>query len=63
MEPNDPHMYQLWPLGEYASGSALSGKFSCTRCRPNALIIHYVSNDQIVRDGEMVLIDAGCEYK
>ncbi|KAI5116860.1 hypothetical protein M0805_009170 [Coniferiporia weirii] len=28
----------------------------------NALIIHYTSNDQIVRDGEMVLIDAGCEY-
>ncbi|KAH8115779.1 peptidase M24 [Phellopilus nigrolimitatus] len=28
----------------------------------NALIIHYTSNDQVVRDGEMVLIDAGCEY-
>ncbi|EJD00812.1 peptidase M24 [Fomitiporia mediterranea MF3/22] len=28
----------------------------------NALIIHYTANDQIVRDGEMVLIDAGGEY-
>ncbi|KAI0761762.1 peptidase M24 [Irpex lacteus] len=29
---------------------------------PNALIIHYTSNNQIVRDGELVLIDAGCEH-
>ena len=29
----------------------------------NALIIHYTSNNQVVRDGEMILIDAGCEYK
>ena len=31
--------------------------------RPNALIIHYTSNDHIIRDGEMVLMDAGCEFK
>ncbi|KAK7689012.1 hypothetical protein QCA50_007703 [Cerrena zonata] len=29
---------------------------------PNSLIIHYTSNNQIVRDGEMILIDAACEY-
>jgi len=29
---------------------------------PNALIIHYTSNNHILREGEMVLIDAGCEY-
>ncbi|KAN0097864.1 Peptidase M24, structural domain containing protein [Tylopilus felleus] len=29
---------------------------------PNALIIHYTSNNQVVRDGEMILMDAGCEY-
>ncbi|KZT20639.1 peptidase M24 [Neolentinus lepideus HHB14362 ss-1] len=28
----------------------------------NGLIIHYTTNDHIVRDGEMVLVDAGCEY-
>ncbi|OBZ71886.1 Intermediate cleaving peptidase 55 [Grifola frondosa] len=28
----------------------------------NALIIHYTANNQLVRDGEMVLIDAACEY-
>jgi len=29
---------------------------------PNSLIIHYTSNNQIVQDGEMLLMDAGCEY-
>ncbi|THV00547.1 peptidase M24 [Dendrothele bispora CBS 962.96] len=29
---------------------------------PNSLIIHYTSNNQIIEDGEMILIDAGCEY-
>ncbi|XP_053689793.1 xaa-Pro aminopeptidase 3 [Sabethes cyaneus] len=28
----------------------------------NATVIHYINNTQIVRDGEMVLMDAGCEY-
>ncbi|OCH84592.1 hypothetical protein OBBRIDRAFT_741300 [Obba rivulosa] len=28
----------------------------------NARIIHYTANNQLVRDGELVLIDAGCEY-
>jgi len=27
----------------------------------NATILHYVSNDQPLRDGDLVLIDAGCE--
>ncbi|KIJ19786.1 hypothetical protein PAXINDRAFT_107213, partial [Paxillus involutus ATCC 200175] len=29
---------------------------------PNALIIHYTSNNQMVQDDEMILMDAGCEY-
>ncbi|KAI0773692.1 peptidase M24, structural domain-containing protein [Fomes fomentarius] len=29
---------------------------------PNGLIIHYTSNNQLIADGEMVLMDAGCEY-
>ncbi|KAJ3479046.1 hypothetical protein NLI96_g9335 [Meripilus lineatus] len=28
----------------------------------NALTIHYTANNQIVHNGEMILIDAGCEY-
>ncbi|HEY1290361.1 MAG TPA: aminopeptidase P N-terminal domain-containing protein [Burkholderiales bacterium] len=28
---------------------------------PNACVLHYVSNDAALRDGELLLIDAGCE--
>ncbi|EMD41148.1 hypothetical protein CERSUDRAFT_121692 [Gelatoporia subvermispora B] len=28
----------------------------------NARIIHYTANNQVARDGELILIDAGCEY-
>ena len=28
----------------------------------NATVLHYVANDQPLRDGTLVLIDAGCEY-
>ena len=33
------------------------------RGRPNALIIHYTANNQVVREDELVLLDAGCELK
>jgi Xaa-Pro aminopeptidase len=29
----------------------------------NATVLHYVTNDQPLRDGELVLIDAGCELE
>lgn len=29
----------------------------------NATILHYIANDQPLKDGELVLIDAGCEYQ
>lgn len=29
----------------------------------NACIMHYVANDALLRDGELVLIDAGCEFE
>ncbi len=29
----------------------------------NSCILHYVNNNQIIRNGEVVLIDAGCEYQ
>ncbi|XP_012253485.2 xaa-Pro aminopeptidase 3-like [Athalia rosae] len=28
----------------------------------NANVIHYITNNQVVADGDMVLMDAGCEY-
>ncbi len=29
----------------------------------NGCVLHYVGNDQILRDGELLLIDAGCEWQ
>jgi Xaa-Pro aminopeptidase len=29
---------------------------------PNATILHHIKNDRQLRDGDLVLIDAGCEY-
>jgi Xaa-Pro aminopeptidase len=29
---------------------------------PNACTLHYIDNDRRMRDGDLVLIDAGCEY-
>lgn len=28
----------------------------------NACVLHYTANDAVMRDGDLVLIDAGCEY-
>jgi Xaa-Pro aminopeptidase len=30
---------------------------------PNACVLHYRENDRRMRDGELLLIDAGCEYR
>ena len=29
----------------------------------NACVLHYIKNDTVLRDGDLVLIDAGCEYQ
>ena len=31
--------------------------------RPNALIIHYTHNNQLINQDELILMDAACEYK
>ncbi len=30
---------------------------------PNATVLHYTANDRRIQDGDLVLIDAGCEYR
>src|SRR5688500_19530550 len=30
---------------------------------PNATVLHYINNDAELRDGDLLLIDAGAEYK
>lgn len=44
------------------SGSQRQAYVPVVASGPNALIIHYTYNNQVVQDGEMVLMDAGCEY-
>ena len=29
----------------------------------NACVLHYTSNDSVIEDGDLVLVDAGCEYR
>jgi len=29
---------------------------------PNATVLHYISNDRRIEPGDMILVDAGCEY-
>ena len=44
------------------SGSPSPGYPSIVGAGVNATILHYTENDQPVKDGDLVLIDAGCEY-
>jgi len=30
---------------------------------PNAVVLHYINNDAVLRDGDLVLVDAGSEYQ
>lgn len=58
---------------EYALEAEIQYVFGQNGCVPsynsivgggdNACILHYVNNDQLLKDGDLVLIDAGCEYQ
>ncbi|MFC6053566.1 Xaa-Pro aminopeptidase [Acinetobacter sp. Ac_877] len=58
---------------EYALEAELNYVFGKNGCVPsynsivgggkNACILHYVENDQVLKDGDLVLIDAACEYQ
>jgi Xaa-Pro aminopeptidase len=58
--------YQLEALIEQifrkhgASGPAYT---SIVGAGPNATVLHYINNDGELRDGELLLVDAGAEYK
>jgi Xaa-Pro aminopeptidase len=50
---------------EYAfrsEGAAGPSYPSIVASGPNATILHYINNDREMRRGELLLIDAGCEY-
>ena len=59
---------------EYQLGAELAHEFASSGARhlaypsivgggSNACTLHYVDNDSLLRDGELVLVDAGCELE
>lgn len=58
------HEYQLEAELDYEfrkSGAHFAAYSSIVAGGSNACILHYINNDQPIEDGELVLIDAGCE--
>ena len=45
------------------NGSRAAAYGSIVGAGANACVLHYVSNDARVEDGDLVLVDAGCEYR
>src|SRR5690606_4554628 len=45
------------------NGCARPAYASIVGSGPNATVLHYHDNDRRMQDGELVLIDAGCEYQ
>jgi Xaa-Pro aminopeptidase len=51
-------------LHEFASGGARYPAYPCiVGSGPNSCILHYTENARALRKGDLVLIDAGCEYQ
>ncbi len=46
-----------------AAGSERSAYAPIVGSGPNATILHHIRNDRKIEDGDLVLIDAGCEYE
>ena len=58
--------YQLQAEIEYTfamEGASFPAYTSIVGGGDNACILHYVENNQPLKDGDLVLIDAGCEYQ
>jgi Xaa-Pro aminopeptidase len=58
--------YEIEALIEYIfrqNGAAAPAYTSIIGGGANATVLHYVSNDDVLRDGELLLVDAGAEYK
>jgi Xaa-Pro aminopeptidase len=56
--------YQVQAAMEYVwreGGSRRNGYPSIVASGANACILHYVENDRVIEDGDLVLIDAACE--
>ncbi|MBH24664.1 MAG: Xaa-Pro aminopeptidase [Myxococcales bacterium] len=59
------HEYELQALIEYVfarNGASFPAYSSIVGGGDNATILHYTTNRDLLRDGDLVLIDAGCEF-
>jgi Xaa-Pro aminopeptidase len=59
------HEYEVQAALEFvfrAGGSPRNGYPSIVASGPNACILHYTENRRRMEDGDLLLIDAGCEY-
>src|SRR5262249_59716667 len=57
--------YQVQAVLEYVfrmNGSRRNAYPSIVGSGPNACILHYLENNRRMEDGDVLLIDAGCEY-
>lgn len=43
------------------NGSRFDAYSSIVGAGANACVLHYTANDQVIKDGDLILIDAGCE--
>ncbi len=60
------HEYELEAILDFVfrrRGAAGPAYGSIVGCGKNATILHYIQNDQPLVDGELLLIDAGCELE
>ena len=58
--------YQIEALIEQVfrrHGAAAPAYTSIVGAGPNATVLHYINNDGELRDGDLLLVDAGAEYK
>lgn len=68
MQATKPGMneYEIEALIEYVfrrNGSLAPAYTSIVGAGANATILHYVNNDAMMHDGDLLLVDAGAEYK
>jgi len=59
------HEYEVQAALEYvfrAKGSVRNGYPSIVASGENACVLHYIENDRRMDEGDLLLIDAGCEY-
>lgn len=62
-----PGMYEYELEAEYVyefrRGGARASYPPIVAGGSNACVLHYIANNQLLQDGDLVLVDAGCEYE